>query len=188
LIFVPDPLHYFFTYFPLGLCLSDMAELKFKGNPIHTVGNLPKPGDKAPELKLTKDDLSDVTLGDFSGKKKILNIFPSIDTPVCASSVRKFNEKAAGKPNAVVLCISADLPFAQKRFCGAEGIKNVVNLSTFRETGFGKTYGVTMQDGPLAGLLARAVIVLDESDKVIHTELVDDITHEPNYDSALSVI
>ncbi|NCN09650.1 MAG: thiol peroxidase [Leptospira sp.] len=163
-----------------------MADLKLKGNSIHTVADLPKVGSAAPSLKLTKSDLSDVSLENYKGKKKILNVFPSIDTPVCATSVRKFNEKASSLPNAVVLCISADLPFAQKRFCGAEGIANVETLSDFRNESFGKSYGLELADGPMAGLLARAVLVLDENDKVLYTELVDDIIHEPNYDAALS--
>ncbi|WCL51114.1 thiol peroxidase [Leptospira sp. GIMC2001] len=165
-----------------------MAELKLKGNPINTVGSLPSIGSKAPNLNLTNGSLADVSLETYAGKKKILNIFPSIDTAVCATSVRKFNEKASSLKNTVVLCISADLPFAQKRFCGAEGLNNVETLSDFRSKDFGSLYGVTLKDGPMAGLLARAVIVLDEDNKVIHSELVDDIVHEPNYDSALAVI
>jgi thioredoxin-dependent peroxiredoxin len=165
-----------------------MAATKLKGNPINTSGDLPKVGSSAPNLKLTKPDLSDVSLDTFAGKKKVLNIFPSIDTPVCATSVRKFNEKASSLPNTVVLCISADLPFAHKRFCGAEGISNLETLSDFRSESFAKDYGVALIDGPMAGLHARSVVVLDENNKVLHAELVDDIVNEPNYDKALSVL
>jgi thiol peroxidase len=165
-----------------------MADLKLRGKSIHTSGDLPKIGTEATNFLLTKNDLSDVSLDAYNGKKKILNIFPSIDTGICATSVRKFNESAAGRNDTVVLCISADLPFAQKRFCGAEGITNVETVSCFRNLEFGKSYGLTLMDGPMAGLLARAVIVLDESNKVLYTELVDDIIHEPNYDAALAFI
>jgi len=164
-----------------------MADITLKGNPIHTSGNLPAVGSKAPDFQLVGDDLSTKGLSDFSGKK-ILNIFPSVDTPVCATSVRKFNEQAAGKGGVSVLCISADLPFAQKRFCAAEGIEGVVNLSSFRDAGFGKEYGVTMTDGPLAGLLARAVVVVDENGTVTHSEMVPEIAQEPDYASALAKI
>lgn len=180
-----SPWHCQFNYLP---SLIIMAQTKLKGNPVNTLGDLPVVGSKAPELKLTKSDLSDVSLSNFQGKKKILNIFPSIDTPVCATSVRKFNEKAATLPNTVVLCISADLPFAHKRFCGAEGISNVETLSDFRNPDFAKSYGVGLADGPMAGLHARSIVVLDENDKVLHTELVDDIVNEPNYEKALSVL
>lgn len=165
-----------------------MAELKLKGNPIHTSSELPSIGSKVSDFQLTKTDLSNVSLGHFSGKRKILNIFPSIDTPVCAASVRKFNEKAGSLKDTVVLCISKDLPFAHKRFCGAEGIETVESVSDFRDPGFAKNFGVELADGPMQGLHARAVIVLDENDKVLHTELVDDIVNEPNYDKAISVL
>ena len=162
-----------------------MARITLKGNPINTSGNLPSVGSKAPDFRLTKNDLSDVSLKDFSGKKVVLNIFPSIDTGVCAASVRKFNEAAAKLSNAVVLCVSADLPFAQKRFCGAEGISNVVMGSELHEKKFGETYGVRITDGGLAGLLARSVVVIDEKGNVKYTEQVPEIGQEPNYDAAL---
>ncbi|HET7593013.1 MAG TPA: thiol peroxidase [Rhodanobacteraceae bacterium] len=165
-----------------------MSSVNFKGNPVHVDGQFPKVGDKAPAFRLVAGDLSEKTLRDFAGKRKVLNIFPSIDTGVCAASVRHFNKDAAGLRNAVVLCISADLPFAQARFCGAEGIENVVMLSMMRGREFLKDYGVAMTDGPLAGLAARAVVVLDENDKVIHAQLVDEIGHEPDYDSALKAL
>ena len=165
-----------------------MANITLKGNPIHTSGNLPAVGSSAPNFNLTAADLSQKTLADYSGKNVILNIFPSVDTPVCAASIRRFNVDAAGKDNAVVLCVSADLPFAQKRFCGAEGVENVASLSNFRDTSFGADYGVTITDGPLAGLLARAVVVVDGAGKVTHAELVPEIAQEPNYEAALSKI
>jgi thiol peroxidase len=162
-----------------------MASIQFKGNPLHTAGDLPKVGSTLGAFKLTKTDLSEISNADFAGKKVIFNIFPSIDTPTCATSVRKFNEKAASLPNTVVLCVSADLPFAQKRFCGAEGINNVVSASVFRHPEFGKTFGLTLVDGPVAGLLARSVIVVDQNGKVTHVELVNELSQEPNYDAAL---
>ena len=165
-----------------------MSDTKFKGNPVHVDGNFPKTGDAAPAFKLIAGDLSEKSLADFAGKRKVLNIFPSVDTGVCAASVRHFNKDATGLDNAVVLCISADLPFAQARFCGAEGIQNVTMLSMMRGREFLKDYGVAMTDGPLAGLAARAVVVLDEHDKVIHAQMVDDITHEPDYDAALKAL
>lgn len=165
-----------------------MATVTLKGNPIHTNGDLPKAGSAAPDFKLTAADLSDKSLKDFTGKRKVLNIFPSIDTPTCAMSVRQFNQRASSVKNAVVLCISADLPFAQKRFCGAEGLNNVVTLSEMRDRHFAKDYGVLLQDGPLAGLMARSVVVLDENNKVVHTELVGEVAHEPNYDAALKAL
>jgi thiol peroxidase len=165
-----------------------MSGTKFKGNPVHVDGQFPKVGDKAPAFKLIAGDLSEKTLADFAGRRKVLNIFPSVDTGVCAASVRHFNKDAASLKNAVVLCISADLPFAQARFCGAEGIENVTMLSMMRGREFLKNYGVDMTDGPLAGLAARAVVVLDEHDKVIHAQMVDDITHEPDYDAALKAL
>lgn len=162
-----------------------MAQVTLKGNPFNTVGDLPKVGSSLPDMKLTKSDLTDVSLSTYAGKRKILNIFPSVDTPVCAASVRKFNEKAASLKNTVVLCISADLPFAQKRFCGAEGISNVETLSSFRQS-FAKDIRVEMADGPFKGLCARAVVVLDEANKVVHSELVSEIANEPNYEAALA--
>lgn len=165
-----------------------MAELKFKGNPIHTNGNLPKVGQKAPEFTLVKNDLSRTSLSEYAGKRVVLNIFPSIDTGVCATSVRKFNEQAANLDNTVVLCVSKDLPFANGRFCGAEGISNVVTLSDFDGGVFGTNYEAQMIDGPLKGLLARSIVVVDETGNVIHTELVDDIVNEPNYDAVLNVL
>jgi thiol peroxidase len=165
-----------------------MSSTKFKGNPVHLEGNFPKIGDKAPAFRLIAGDLSEKSLADFSGKRKVLNIFPSIDTGVCAASVRRFNKEAASLKNAVVLCISADLPFAQGRFCGAEGIENVTTLSMMRGREFLKNYGVAMTDGPLAGLAARAVVVLDEHDKVVHAQLVDEITQEPDYAAALNAL
>jgi thiol peroxidase len=165
-----------------------MSNVKFKGNPIRVDGSFPKVGEQAPAFKLVAGDLSEKSLSDFAGKRKVLNIFPSIDTGVCAASVRHFNKDAAGLENAVVLCISADLPFAQARFCGAEGIQNVTMLSMMRGREFLKDYGVAMTDGPLAGLAARAVVVLDEHDKVIHAQLVDEITHEPDYGAALKAL
>ena len=165
-----------------------MAKITLKGNPINTNGDLPRVGSPAPDFKLTAADLSGKSLADFAGKRKVLNIFPSIDTPTCALSVRQFNQRAAALNNAVVLCISADLPFAQKRFCGAEGIANVATLSMMHDRHFGLDYGVLIQDGPLASLTARAVVVLDESNKVLHTELVPEIANEPDYDTALRAL
>ena len=166
---------------------SKMANITFRGTPANTVGNLPAVGAAAPAFTLTAADLSDKTLADFAGKRKVLNIFPSIDTGVCAQSVRTFNQRAAALQNAVVLCVSADLPFALSRFCGAEGIENVVTLSSFRSS-FGADYGITLADTPLRGLTARAVVVLDENNKVLHAELVPEIGQEPNYDAALAVL
>ena len=164
-----------------------MATTKLGGNPVNTNGSLPSNNSPAPSFTLVKDDLSEVTNADLNGKRVVFNIFPSVDTPTCAKSVRKFNELASQMNNTVVLCVSADLPFAQKRFCGAEGITNVQNASSFR-TDFGNTFGVTLVDGPLKGLLARAIVVVDESGKVTHTELVDEIAKEPNYDAALAAL
>ena len=158
------------------------------GNPITVAGNLPKKGDSAPAFSLVAKDLADVSLANFAGKRKILNIFPSVDTPTCAKSVRQFNQQANDKANTVVLCISADLPFAQARFCGAEGLENVVNLSTMRGSEFIQAYGVAMTSGPLVGLTARAVVVLDENDKVLHSELVSEIANEPDYAAALAAL
>ena len=165
-----------------------MATITLRGKEIHTSGELPKPGSESTGFRLVDAGLKDVTLHDYAGKRKVLNIFPSIDTPTCATSVRKFNEKAAKLSNTVVLCISADLPFAQKRFCGAEGIENVVTLSLMRGHNFAKDYGVLIEDGPMAGLTARAVVVLDTDNKVLHSELVGEIAHEPDYEAALKVL
>ena len=165
-----------------------MATVTRRGNPMQTYGELPKPGSEIPGFRLVDADLKDITLHDYAGKRKVLNIFPSIDTPTCATSVRKFNEKAAKLSNTVVLCISADLPFAQKRFCGAEGLANVVSLSLMRGRNFAKDYGVLIEDGPLAGLTARAVVVLDADNKVLHSELVGEIANEPDYEAALKVL
>ena len=165
-----------------------MAQVTLKGNPINVDGQLPQKGQQAPAFRLVGGDLSDVTLASLSGKRKVLNIFPSIDTPTCATSVRKFNVEASKLPNTVVLCISADLPFAQKRFCGAEGLDNVVNLSTMRGASFLKDYGVAIASGPLVGVAARAVVVLDENDKVLHSELVGEIADEPDYAAAIAAL
>ena len=165
-----------------------MSTVTLKGNTVQVGGNLPSVGAVAPDFKLTAGDLKDVSLKDYAGKRKVLNIYPSIDTPTCAMSTRKFNEKAGSLANTVVLCIAADLPFAMSRFCAAEGLKNVVTLSTFRAPAFAKTYGVALESGPLAGLTARAVVVLDENNKVAHTELVSEIANEPNYDAALKAL
>ena len=158
------------------------------GNPIKIDGTFPTVGAKAPAFSLVNKDLKDVTLADYAGKKKVLNIVPSLDTPTCATSTRKFNEKATSMNNTVVLVIAADLPFAMSRFCGAEGLSNVVTLSTMRGAEFMQNYGVAIASGPLAGVTARAVVVLDENDKVIHAELVPEIKNEPNYDAALAAL
>jgi thiol peroxidase len=158
------------------------------GNPIQVGGTLPKVGATAPAFKLVAKDLSDASLENFAGKRKVLNIFPSVDTPTCATSVRQFNAKASQLKNTVVLCISADLPFAQSRFCGAEGLDNVQTLSTMRGREFMAHYGVAIESGPIAGLTARAVVVLDENNRVLHSELVNEIKNEPNYDAALAAL
>lgn len=163
-----------------------MAKITFKGSPVTTVGDLPKTGATAPDFTLVKTDLSNVSRKELAGKKVVLNIFPSVDTSVCAMSVRRFNQIAGDLPNTVVLCVSKDLPFAHKRFCGAEGIANVQSVSSFRGPDFGKDYGVTMTDGPLAGLFARAVVVLDGGGKVVYSQLVPEIAQEPDYDKALA--
>jgi thioredoxin-dependent peroxiredoxin len=167
-----------------------MAKITLQGNDINTAGNLPTVGTDLSgiEAKLTKGDLSEVSLSEFKGKKVILNIFPSLDTPVCAASVRKFNEEASKLENTEVLCISKDLPFAQGRFCTSEGIENVTNLSEFKGNDFSDKLGVIIADGPLAGLMARAVVVLDEEQNVIHSELVPEIVQEPNYENALKAL
>ncbi len=162
-----------------------MATIKFHGDDVHTIGNLPEKGADLKDFTLVATDLSEKSQADFSGKKLILNIFPSVNTGVCANSVRNFNKKAAEANNATVLCISKDLPFAQKQFCGAEGIENVVMLSDYRSD-FGEQYGVQMTDGPLKGLLSRAVIVTDANGKIVYTEQVPEVTQEPDYDAALA--
>jgi thiol peroxidase len=164
-----------------------MANITLGGNPIHTSGELPAVGSKAPDFKLTAGDLKDLSLGDFKGKKKVLNIVPSLDTPVCATSTRKFNADAGKLANVAVLVVSADLPFASKRFCTTEGLANVTPLSTFRSS-FAKDYGIGIVDGPLAGVTGRAVVVVDENDKVTYVELVPEIKQEPNYEAALAAL
>jgi thiol peroxidase len=165
-----------------------MATVTLKGNPIDVAGSFPQKGQKAPAFKLVAKDLKDVSLADYAGKRKVLNIVPSLDTAVCATSTRKFNEKAGSLTNAVVLVISADLPFAAGRFCSTEGLENVVTLSTLRGRAFMKAYGVEITSGPLTGVTARGVVVLDENDTVLHAELVPEITQEPNYDAALAAL
>ena len=165
-----------------------MATITLKGNPIHTAGDLPAKGATAPDFKLTKADLADVGLKDFAGQKKILNVVPSLDTGVCATSAKKFNEAVAKLSGVVLLNVSADLPFAAGRFCESNGLKNVVALSTFRSPDFAKAYGVAIMDGPLAGLTARAVVVLDAQNKVLHAELVPEIAQEPDYAAALAAV
>ncbi len=165
-----------------------MASITLKGTPVHTIGSLPAKGEKAPGFELTKNDLSTVKLSDYEGSRLVLNIFPSIDTGTCAQSVRQFNQEAAELDNTMVLCVSKDLPFAQARFCGAEGIENVEMLSDFRDGNFGTAYRVSFSDGPLAPLHSRAVIVLDENGKVLYTEQVSEITEEPNYKAALEAL
>jgi thiol peroxidase len=165
-----------------------MASVTLGGNLITVEGSFPKKGDVAPDFTLTAKDLKDTGLGDFAGKRKVLNIVPSLDTPVCAKSTRVFNEKAGAMPDTVILVISADLPFAAGRFCTAEGINNVVTLSTLRGGDFKKQYGVDITSGPLKGVTARAVIVLDAGNKVLHSELVPEIKQEPDYDAALAAL
>ncbi len=165
-----------------------MAQTKLGPNAANTIGELPAIHSSAPAFVLTANDMKDVSLQDFAGKNVVLNIFPSVDTGVCATSVREFNKRVASLDNAVILCISKDLPFAQKRFCGAEGIDKAITLSDFRSRGFGKAYGVELADSAFAGLFARAVVVLDPSGKVKHTELVPQIGEEPNYEAALKAI
>jgi len=165
-----------------------MANITFNANPISTNGELPRVGAPAPDFRLVDAELKDVSLTDFKGKKKLLNIVPSLDTPVCATSTKKFNEYAAGRDDAVVLIVSADLPFAQARFCSAENTESVRTLSMMRSRGFAKDYGVLIQDGPLAGITARAIVVIDENDKVLYTELVPEIAQEPDYDKAMAAL
>lgn len=165
-----------------------MASITLKGNPINTVGELPAVGSDAADFCLTTTDLADVSLKDYEGKTIIMNIFPSLDTGVCAASVKRFNDEIQKLENSVCLCISVDLPFAHGRFCGAEGIENVINLSELREHKFGEDYGVRITDGPLAGVFSRAVVVIDAAGKVIYTEQVPEITQEPDYDAALATL
>ena len=160
----------------------------FQGNPVPVAGQFPQVGEQAKPFNLVAKDLTDVSLANYAGKRKVLNIFPSIDTGVCAASVRKFNERSGEANNTIVLCISSDLPFAQSRFCGAENVSNVITLSSLRGAEFKENYGVAIADGPLKGLTARAVVVLDENDTVLHSELVKEIAEEPNYEAALSVL
>lgn len=165
-----------------------MATVTLKGNAINTAGELPGVNQKAPDFSLVKSDLSSASLQDFKGKKVVLNIFPSVDTGTCAASVRKFNREASALENTAVLCVSRDLPFAQARFCGAEGLDNVITLSDFRERNFGKDYGVEFVDGPLSGLLSRSVVVIDEDGKVVHAQQVAETVDEPDYDAALTAL
>jgi len=165
-----------------------MATILFGGNEVKTSGNLPEVGTTAPDFTLTKTDLNDVSLKDFAGKKIVLNIFPSLQTPVCANSIRKFNEKAAGMDNTVVLCISKDLPFAHKHFCETEGIENVVPASEYKSTAFEDAYKITLQEGAFTGLFSRAVVVIDATGKVVYTEQVKEVGDEPDYENALAAL
>ena len=165
-----------------------MAEFQLKGNTFNTIGDLPAAGADAPAFSLTKTDLSEITLSELKGKRVVLNIFPSLDTDVCAASVRRFNQEASSLDDAVVVCASMDLPFAHSRFCTTEGLDDVVSGSDFRAGDFGRAYGVRIAYGPLAGLLARSVVVLDREGKVIHSQLCPETTEEPDYDAALAVL
>lgn len=165
-----------------------MAKITLKGNPVNTSGDLPVKGSLAPDFSLVKSDLGTLALSELKGKRLLLNIFPSLDTSVCATSVRKFNKFAAERPNVTVLAISKDLPFAHGRFCSTEGIDNVVTLSGFRDMEFGEQYGVDITDGPMAGLYTRSIVIIDESGKVVYTQLVPEIAQEPDYDSALAAL
>lgn len=165
-----------------------METIYFKGTPCHTYGSVPAAGDKAPCFTLVDKELRDISCKDYAGKRIVLNVFPSLDTPVCAASVRRFNEEAAKLDNVAVICVSMDLPFAQKRFCTAEGIENVEVASAFRSPGFSEQYGLQIVDGPLAGLLARAVLVIGTDGKIIYSDLVNEITDEPYYEGALEVL
>ncbi len=165
-----------------------MAEVLFAGTTVKTTGNLPQVGTPAPDFKLVKTDLSDSSLSEFKGKKVILNIFPSLDTAVCATSIRKFNQEASSLDNTVVLCISKDTPFAHKKFCTTEGLDNVVGLSEFRYNDFGSTYGVTFEEGPFKGLFSRAVVVIDENGIIVHTEQVPNTGDEPDYEKAIAAV
>jgi thiol peroxidase len=180
-------------YVSIRLCLylnqeMQMASITLEGNEIHTIGTLPAVGSDAPGFNLTNSELGASSMSDYSGKKVVMNIFPSIDTGVCAQSTRRFNETASNNKNTVILCISADLPFALSRFCGAENLDDVVTLSTFRNPEFGEDYGVRITDGPIKGLMSRAVVVIDENNKVIHAEQIPEITQEPDYEAALAKI
>lgn len=165
-----------------------MTQVTRAGTPIEVAGEFPQPGQQAPAFQLTNPDLQDVSLADFAGKRKVLNILPSVDTPTCAASTRKFNELASTLDNTVILVVSADLPFAAKRFCGAEGLDNVLTLSTFRHPEFHRDYGVALASGPMAGLTARAVVVVDEHDRVMHSQLVSEIKEEPDYNAAMAAL
>lgn len=165
-----------------------METIFFKGSAVNTYGTVPTAGEKAPAFRLTGKDLNEIRLDDFKGKRVVLNVFPSLDTAVCAASVRRFNQEASKFKNTVVICVSMDLPFAMSRFCTAEGIDGVLTASAFRSPDFGKDYGLTMTDGPLAGLLARAVLIIDENQNVIYSDLVSEITNEPDYDGAFYVL
>ena len=165
-----------------------MAKITLKGNPINTCGELPSVGSAAPDFNLTNTDLADVSLSSFAGKKIVLNIFPSVDTPVCAASVRRFNEELSKLDNTVVLCVSLDLPFAHKRFCGAEGLEAVMPVTEMRSRGFGEDYNVRITDGPLAGLLSRAVVVIDANGKIAYTQQVPEIVEEPNYEDVVAAV
>jgi thiol peroxidase len=165
-----------------------VATIHFKGNPIHTIGELPAQGETAPDFTLTTADLSDVSLSDYAGKKKILNIVPSLDTRTCAASARRFDKEIAELDDTVCLTVSADLPFASDRFCKSEGVDNVITLSEMRDRSFGKDYGVEITDGPLAGLLSRAVLVVDSNNRVVYAQQVPEIADEPDYDSALAAV
>ena len=165
-----------------------MADFMLKGNQFHTVGELPAEGSPAPDFAVTKTDLSELTVADLKGQRTVLNIFPSLDTDVCAASVRRFNTEVSGLDNTTVVCVSMDLPFAHKRFCTVEGLENVVSASDFRTGDFGRSYGVRIDDGPLAGLLARSVVVLDAEGKVIHSQLAPETVEEPDYDAVLAAL
>lgn len=165
-----------------------MAKITLKGNPIHTIGELPQRGSKAPDFLLTTGELSDVRLKDYAGKKKILNIAPSLDTGTCAATAKHFNELATTLTDTVILTISNDLPFAQARFCAAEGVESVITLSQLRNRDFGKDYGVEIVDGPIAGLLSRAIVVLDADDRVLYTQQVPEVSEEPDYDKAIAAV
>ena len=165
-----------------------MTTVTFQGNPLNIHGELPSVGSQAPDFDLVKGDLSSLKLGDLAGKKVILNIFPSIDTPTCATATKKFNEKASEHSDVVIVCVSVDLPFAQGRFCAAEGLDKVIPVSAFRNDDFGKDYGVVITDGPLAGLFSRAIVLIDESGQVVYTEHVSEVADEPNYDAVLGAL
>jgi thioredoxin-dependent peroxiredoxin len=175
-------------YYLKSIKVKDMATITLKGNPVKTYGTLPSAGSNAPDFNLATTDLGQSSLKDYKGKRVVLNIFPSLDTSVCASSVRRFNSEAEKLNNTVILCISKDLPFAHSRFCTTEGLKNVVNLSAFRDTNFGKDYGVVLTDSPMEGLFSRAVVIIDDKGKVIYNEQVPEITQEPDYEKALAVL